>query len=197
MHRGVDLLTVLRLLLLVLAARMINSFGEKKPQKARRGVSFGGSKIEALDPNLSPSENAVKILRDMVEHLDGDEDARHRLVYCMTVLGMRSEEVLVPQGLLESADDDASVNTEDESEEIDTSVHAWLLSQFSEVIPKPEVAPTSSSTTTSRPEGLSTNHDQTDASDRAGARLLRVPWLLQLLFTLGGTGHADTFPDRG
>ena len=61
MHRGVDLLTVLRLLLLVLAARMINSFGEKKPQKARRGVSFGGSKIEALDPNLSPSENAVKI----------------------------------------------------------------------------------------------------------------------------------------
>jgi hypothetical protein len=87
--------------------------------------------VEAeIDPDLSPAENAVKVLNFMLCHPETSKENKIRLLYCIEVLSKRSGELFVPHGLLES-----NACKIDNDGDCDDSVHEWLISQFSEVNP--------------------------------------------------------------
>lgn len=82
----------------------------------------------AIDPSLSPAENAVQVLNLMLCQQETSQENKIRMLYCIEVLSKRTGEIFVPHGLLES-----SVCKTDCDEDCDNSVHEWLITQFSEV----------------------------------------------------------------
>ena len=87
----------------------------------------------AIDPNLSPAENAVKVLETVLTQRETTQENKIRLLYCIDVLNKRPEELFVPHGLLE-----LSRSNSGHVDGCDDSVHEWLISQFTEVNQKPD-----------------------------------------------------------
>ena len=86
-----------------------------------------------INPLLSPAENAINVLSSMMSLPEMSQESKFRLLYCIEVLSKRPEELFVPHGLLES-----NTSNVDSDGDCNDSVHEWLLSQFTEVIQKPE-----------------------------------------------------------
>ena len=81
-----------------------------------------------MDPQLTPTENCLKLLRYVLaECLSADlsEKSRCCLLYCVEVLETKTDDLCVPQALLET---DALENFG--VDDADCSVQEWLLSQF-------------------------------------------------------------------
>ena len=81
-----------------------------------------------MDPQLTPTENCLKLLRYVLaECLSADlsEKSRSCLLYCVEVLETKTDDLCVPQALLET---DALENFG--VDDADCSVQEWLLSQF-------------------------------------------------------------------